>query len=113
MPPKDDTVYVGHMLDTTRKALELSKGKKRADFDQDEPLKISLVHLIQIIGEAARRVSNEFCESHPDIPWRAIIGMRNKVVHDYFGVDYDVVWDTVIQELEPLAAKLEKTLNIQ
>ena len=108
MQPKDDSVYVGHMLDTARKALGLMKGKTKEDFDHDESLFLALVHLIQIIGEAARRVSKDFCEAHPDIPWKAIVGMRHKVVHDYMDVDADVVWDTVSQELEPMVRKLEK-----
>ncbi len=111
MPPKDDLVYVGHMLDTAEKALGLMEGNSREDYDDNEPLRIALTHLIQVIGEAARRVSKEFCEAHPEIPWKAIIGMRHKVVHDYFDVDEDIVWDTVVEELEPLIKQLEKVVK--
>ncbi|SPF41523.1 conserved hypothetical protein [Candidatus Sulfopaludibacter sp. SbA4] len=105
---KDDLVYVGHMLDMSRKALELAKGKSREDFDRDEALSIALTHLLQVVGEAARRISRSFTEEHPEIPWRAIVGMRNKVVHDYLYVDEDVVWDVITGDLEPLVASLAK-----
>ena len=105
---KDDMVFAGHMLDTARRALAKVRGKERADFDADENLRLALTHLLQIIGEAARRLSLQFRETHTSIDWKAIIGMRHKVVHDYLNVDEDVVWDTVSRELHPLVAELEK-----
>ena len=102
----DDLVYVGHMFDAATKAVEKVAGIGRNGFDRDETLRLALTHLLQIIGEAARRVSVNFQDAHPEIPWKAIIGMRHKVVHDYFGVDDDVVWDTVINELPPLIEKI-------
>ena len=110
--PKDELVYVGHMLDTIRTALRLVAGKTRRDYDQDEVLRLALVHLVQVIGEAARRVSPEFSAAHPQIPWKAIIGMRHKVVHDYLGVDEEVVWDTVIHELPQLVRLLEEIATL-
>jgi uncharacterized protein with HEPN domain len=106
--PKDDLVYVGHMLDTAKQAVGKIKGKTRADFDADENLRLALTHLIQIIGEAARMVSKEYSALHPSVPWNAIVGMRHKVVHDYLNVDEDVVWDTVLEELPVLISQLEK-----
>ena len=103
-------MYVGHMLDMSRKALTLAKGKSRQDFDRDEILALALTHLLQVIGEAARRVSSSFIDEHPEIPWRAIIGMRHKVVHDYLYVDEDLVWDVITGDLEALAASLSKLL---
>ncbi|MDY6913747.1 MAG: DUF86 domain-containing protein [Planctomycetota bacterium] len=108
--PKDDLVYVGHMLDMARKAISKVEGITREQFDADEDLRLALTHLIQVIGEAARRVSEEFRNSHTQIPWLAIVGMRSKVVHDYMNVDEDIVWDTATEELAPLAAELEKLL---
>lgn len=105
---KDDLVYAGHMLDMARKAAEKVKGKTRADFDQDENLRMALTHLIQVIGEAARRVSQTFQQAHPQIPWRQVVGMRNRVVHDYLHVDFDIVWDVASVHLPALAVELEK-----
>ena len=106
----DDLVYVGHMLDMARKALRLVGSKSRAEYDQDEALRLALAHLAQVIGEAARRVSPEFTQAHPKIPWKAIVGMRHKVVHDYMAVDEDVVWHTVTEELSALVSLLEDAL---
>ena len=109
---KDDLVYVGHMLDTARKAMDLVKGKDRTDYNSEAAIRYALAHLLQVIGEAARRISQDFCKIHPEIPWKAIIGMRHKVVHDYMNVDEDVVWDTVQQELPPLMEKLSKIAGV-
>ena len=106
--PKDELVYVGHMLDKAHEALSLVRGKTRQDYDRDTALRLALTHLIQVIGEAARRVSSQFRERHPEIPWDAIAGMRSKIVHDYMNVDEDIVWDSVTQELQPLIDELRK-----
>ena len=105
---KDDLVYAGHMLDMARKALGLVRGKSRSEYEQDETLSLALTHLLQIIGEAARKISPQFREQHRDIPWAAIVGLRHRVVHDYLHVDLDLVWDVVHQDLDLLVTKLEK-----
>jgi uncharacterized protein with HEPN domain len=106
MSPRD-LVYVGHMLDMARKAVTKTAGLSRKAYDADENLRLALIHLIQIIGEAGRQVSLEFSDRHPEIPWADIIGMRHKVVHDYLGVDEDIVWQVVTQDLPGLVALLE------
>lgn len=104
--PRDDAVYVGHMLETARKAVAKVEGKSREDFDADENLRLALAYLIQIIGEAASRVSLALREAHAEIPWSEVIGMRHKIVHDYLGVDYDIVWEVLTGDLPVLAEKL-------
>jgi uncharacterized protein with HEPN domain len=110
MSQRDDRVYVGHMIDTANKAIGFVEGLNREDFDNNELLQLSLTHLLQVVGEAARRVSSDFRAAHPTIPWKAIVGMRSKVVHDYLDVDEDVVWDTVKNDLPSLVLELEKIL---
>jgi uncharacterized protein with HEPN domain len=88
---KDDLVYIGHMADTARKAASKVQGKTRSEYDQDENLRLALAHLIQVLGEAARRVSPAFQQAHPELPWKQIVGMRHKVVHDYLSVDFDTL----------------------
>jgi uncharacterized protein with HEPN domain len=105
---RDDLVYIGHMLDTARSVVGKVAGKSRSEFDADENLRLALVHLIQTLGESARRVSPEFQKAHPEVPWKEIIGMRHKVVHDYLHVDYDVVWTVASVHLPPLVPELEK-----
>ena len=104
---RDDDVYVGHMLDLSRKVAAKIANVSRDKFDQDENLRLALAHLLQTIGEAARRVSQEFQKAHPEIPWSGIVGMRHKVVHDYMDVDEDVVWKTSVEEIPRLVAALE------
>lgn len=108
--PKDDLVYVGHMLERAEKASALVRDKDRSTYDGDEVLRLALTHLVQTVWEAARHVSREFGDDHPQIPWRAVVGMRHKVVHDYMNVDEDILWDTVTNELPPLIEELKKML---
>lgn len=110
MPP-DDSIYVGHMLEIARKAVDKIRGKRRVDFDNDENLRLALAHLIQIIGEAANRVSPPFRAAHPDIPRTEITGMRHKIVHDYLGVDDDIVWEVVTVDLPVLARNLDRIVS--
>ena len=111
--PGDDHVYVGQMLDMARKARQLIDGKDRAGYDTDEVLRLALTHLVQVIGEAARRVSPRFQTEHAEVPWTIIIGMRHKVVHDYMGVDEDIVWQTVVQDLPELIMLLGRIVPPQ
>jgi uncharacterized protein with HEPN domain len=106
MSPRD-LVYVGHMLDMARKAVGKVRGLPREAYDADENLRLALIHLVQVIGEAARQVSGEFTAAHPGIPWENIVGMRHKVVHDYLGVDEDIVWQVVSEDLPKLVEALE------
>ncbi len=105
---KEDLVYLGHMLDNVRQAIALVEGKSRDDYDADVALRLALTRLIQVIGEAARKVSQECREAQPEIPWRLIVGMRHKVVHDYMDVDEDIVWKTVTENLPALIESLEE-----
>ena len=110
---KDDMVYVGHMLDMAEKATAKVRGSERSEYDQDENLRLALAHLVQVIGEAARRVSTRFQQAHPEVPWRSIIGIRHKVVHDYLEVDYDIVWGVATVDLPVLVAQLKNIVSAQ
>ncbi len=106
MSPRD-LVYVGHMLDMATKAVAKVDNLPRVAFDGDENLRLALTHLVQVIGEAARQVSKEFMATHPEVPWANIIGMRHKVVHDYLGVDDDIVWEVASRDLPELISVLK------
>jgi len=107
----DDLVYVRHMLEMSRKARFLSLGKTSVDFECDETLRLALQHLLQIVGEAASRTSEHFRFENPEIPWPEIIGMRHRVVHDYMGIDEEIIWTTVMDDLPKLIRILESTLG--
>jgi uncharacterized protein with HEPN domain len=109
--PKDESIYLGHMLDMSRKAVAALKGKTRSQYDQDEVLRLALTHMVQTIGEAASHVSESLRVETSNIPWKLIVGMRHKVVHDYMYVDYDIVWDVVSLDLPALITELEKIVK--
>ncbi|HVT90314.1 MAG TPA: HepT-like ribonuclease domain-containing protein [Tepidisphaeraceae bacterium] len=106
----DDILFIGHMLEMAQRAKRLVDGLSRPDLDQDEKLQLALVRALQVIGEAAWRTSAEFQRSHADVPWKKIAAFRHRVVHEYFAVDYDIVWRIATEELQPLIEKLEPLL---
>jgi len=103
-----DNVRVRHILDAAREAVSFSEGRSRADLDTDRKLNLSLVRLLEIIGEAARGLSQEFRQEHPDLPWKSMVGIRDRLIHGYFDINLDVVWQTVTEDLPPLIAQLKK-----
>jgi uncharacterized protein with HEPN domain len=108
---KTDLVRVHHILDATREVLVFSADKTRLDLDTDRMLCLSLVHLLEIIGEAAVSVSSEFREKYPQIPWSGIAGMRNRLIHGYYDINLDIVWKTVKEDIPSLNAELEKIVE--
>lgn len=98
------------MLDHAREAVALAAGRSRADLDRERLLLLGLVKLIEIIGEAASRVSTETQAAHPHTPWPQIVAMRNRLVHGYDKVDYDRVWKVVTEEMPPLIDQLSRLL---
>jgi uncharacterized protein with HEPN domain len=111
MPKPDDDLRLGHMLEAAQKALHFSRGKSRADLDQDELLRLALARLLEIVGEAASRVSPESRDSFPGIPWPRIVGMRNRLIHGYDQIDLEVLWQTLVQDLQPLIIEIQKALT--
>ena len=108
MTRHDDRTRLLHMLDHAREAVEMVRGRERADLDRDRMLELSLVRLVEIIGEAATRVSEEGQKRYPSVPWREARGMRNRLVHGYDQIDLDVLWATIQDDLPPLVAELER-----
>jgi uncharacterized protein with HEPN domain len=103
----DDALLLDMLLYARRVASRIAD-VSRQQFDEDEDLQFSLTYQIQVIGEAANRLSSEQRASHTEIPWRSIMGMRHVVVHDYFRVDLDVVWETATKSVPELVASLER-----
>lgn len=98
------------MLDAAREALAFSSGHSRADLNTNRMLTLALVKCIEIIGEAASNVSEQTRAQHPLIPWQIIRATRNRLIHAYYDVDLDVVWQTVTDDLPPLVSALEAAL---
>jgi uncharacterized protein with HEPN domain len=107
---EDDVTRLGHMLDAAREAVSFGADRTRQDVETNRMLALALVKCLEIVGEAASQVSAEGRAALPQLPWRLVIGMRNRLIHGYFDVDYNVVWDTVTRNLPPLIAQLEQVL---
>lgn len=107
----DDLVYLGHMFDSGKLAARKGREATREQFLADDNLQLALTHLVQIVGEAARKVSPGFRAKHPEVPWVQIVGMRHRVVHDYVNTNVAIVWSVVTEELPKLIAQLAAILN--
>jgi uncharacterized protein with HEPN domain len=94
------------MVEAAESAVHFTAGRQRPDLDEDRMLLFALVHAIEVLGEAASRRSEETRATHTGIPWRAIIGMRNRLIHAYFEINTEVVWQTVTQEIPALLPQL-------
>lgn len=107
MSRHDDEVRLRHMLDAARQAIAFAHGRSRTDLDKDLLLSLALTRLVEIVGEAAKNVSAETAAAFPSVPWRAIAGTRDRLVHAYFDVDFDRLWQIVAVDLPSLVAMLE------
>jgi uncharacterized protein with HEPN domain len=102
----DDRVRIAHMIDAADAIGGFMAGRTRADLDSDRMLLFAVVRAIEIIGEAAARVTNETRQACSDIPWNAIVSMRNRLIHGYFNIDVAIVWKTATDEIPALLKKL-------
>ena len=102
----DDLIRIRHMIDAIRSAIRFTQGRGRDDLDNDEMLTFALVRAIEIIGEAATKISSETREHHPEVPWAAIIGMRHRLIHAYFDINHDILWTTAAEAAPALLPML-------
>ena len=107
---RDDRERLLHILDAIER-IERYAARGRQAFEQDELIQNWMVRHVQVIGEAARAISPEFRDKHPEIPWTEIVGTRHVLVHDYFGIQLDVVWRLVDQEVPVLKRKIQAILR--
>ena len=106
----DDVTRLKNMLDAALQAQEFVSRRTRKDLETDKMFLFALVRAIEIVGEAANSVSDERKSNHPEIAWKQIIGMRNRLLHGYFDIDLDILWDTVNNYIPVLIKQLEKTV---
>jgi len=103
-----DIIRLRHILDASHKIVFFADRRKRSELDSDEMLTSALIRQIEIIGEAATKISNDIREQLPEIPWRSMIGMRNMLIHMYDDVNLDTVWYTIRFSIPKLIDELEK-----
>jgi uncharacterized protein with HEPN domain len=108
MSPRDDSLRVADMLAAARDARTFVAGRKESDLAGDRQLTLALLKCVEIVGEAAARVGQETRSKYPGVPWAHIVGMRNRLVHNYFDVDLSLLWTTVVDDLPELVAMLEQ-----
>lgn len=111
MSRHDDTITLRQMLDYIEEAIALSKGRTRANLETDRMLFLALLKLVELVGEAATRVAEAKQRAHPTIPWREIIGTRNRLIHGYDTVDYDILWDIITADFPLLTGQLQRILQ--
>lgn len=111
MSRRDDRVSLRHMLDHARIAMRHGAGRPANDIAGDELLRLALVRALEVVGEAANRIPSDVQQTLPSIPWSRIINFRNRVIHGYDTVDYDVVERVIAVDLPPLIAELERVLG--
>jgi len=111
MLSNEDRIRLTHMLDAAIKAINATQGKTKEDLENDELLALALVRLLEIIGEAAKAVSEDVRSCYQSIPWRQIAGTRDRLIHGYFNVDMDIVWSIIKMDLPALVNELNRILN--
>jgi uncharacterized protein with HEPN domain len=113
MSMRDDRVSLRDMLNHASEAVELLGDGSRDEFGKNRVMQLAVTRLVEVVGEAASRVSVATRHRYSDIPWPQIIGMRNRLIHGYDVVDWDLLWDTVQSDLPPLIASLRKASELQ
>lgn len=108
-----DLIRVKHMLDAAHEVVSFTEDKNQDEFEEDRKLHLSVVHLLEIIGEAGSGVSEEVQNNYPQIPWKRIIGMRNRLIHGYFDIDLAIVWKTATEDIPPLIQELNQIVSSQ
>ena len=103
--------FLRHIQDEAKFILDNTDGISQQDFNTDEVLSRAVIRSLEIIGEACKKLPPDFRVSNPQIDWREIAGTRDKLIHDYFGVDYDIVWDIIISELPDLLGEIKNIIS--
>ncbi len=96
---KNNNIYLKHILDAVLRIEEYTQNVHKEQFKENKMMQAAVIREIEIIGEAAKRLTNEFKQKYSNVPWKQMAGMRDKVIHDYFGVDIDIVWNTVKKDI--------------
>lgn len=102
-----------HIRDEAEYLTQRTKDLRREDFLTNEDLKRAFVRSLEIIGEATKQIPSDFRQSNPDLPWRLMTGMRDRLIHDYGGVDYEIVWQTVTEDVPDVLAKTKRILETE
>ena len=109
--PRDPSDYLRHILAEAEYLIARSEGLARAEYLQDETPKRAFVRSLEILGEAVKQLPPDWRDAHPAVDWRSMGRMRDRLIHGYFGVDHEIVWDVVTGKIPPLAVELRRILR--
>jgi uncharacterized protein with HEPN domain len=104
---KDDTLYISHILSAISDINELTSGLSLDNFLENKAVKLAVVKSLEVIGEASKNISEDFKIKHNKIPWKDIIRMRDKTIHRYFGISYELVWKVVKSDIPQIERYLK------
>jgi len=108
---KDPRYFIEHILDSIKKIEGYTKGLSKEEFLRDSQVQDAVLRRLEIVGEAAKNLPSDFKERYADVSWRQIAGMRDVIIHEYFGVDLDLVWATVKKDLPALKQKINNIVK--
>ncbi len=108
---KDSSIFLEHILGAINDIKESTKNLSKKEFEKNKDVKDATIRRIEIIGEAVKNLSDSFKNNYIDIPWKEMVGTRDNMIHHYFGVDLDIVWDIVKKELPKLEKQINKIIN--
>ncbi|MBE9158211.1 DUF86 domain-containing protein [Nodosilinea sp. LEGE 06152] len=111
MTALNDDIRLRHMLDAANQAIAFMEGRSKLSLDADAMLLLAVVKAIEIVGEAAAKITKERQAEIPQIPWSQIISMQNRLTHAYFDIDTDVLWQTIVEDLPELIRELETQID--
>ncbi len=107
---KDNLAYIDHIQQCICKIQEYTKNLNQSDFSTAELIQDAVIRNIEIIGEATKKISSDFKARYKEVPWKEMAGMRDKLIHDYFGVDVEVVWKTIQEDIPMLKSLIEQII---
>ena len=108
---RDDSVYLRHVIDASERIAEYLDGVNLVQFEKNHLLQDGVIRQLEIVGEAIKRVSKDLRTAYPEVPWQDIAGMRDKLIHDYFGVDIETVWLTAHDDISILKEQVKGILR--
>ncbi|MEW6063463.1 MAG: DUF86 domain-containing protein [Nanoarchaeota archaeon] len=108
---KDNRIFIEHILNSIEKIEEFLENKSKEDFFNDEQLHEAVARKLEIVGEATKNITKDFREKHAEIPWRKIAGLRDVLIHEYFGIDLTITWGIIKKDLPNLKEKIKNILS--